>query len=176
MKRNDKIAARTIWSLSIFVFVAVVVLGLLPEFPGKPAWVFKLPAFNALLNSFCTLFLVAAFIAIKCGRIKLHKALNLATFALSTVFLVSYVIFHALVEPTSYPSGEPWRGTYYFILITHILFAAAVMPMVLYALYWALIGEFARHRKLARFTFPMWLYVTTTGVIVYFMISPYYTF
>jgi putative membrane protein len=176
MQRNDKAAAVTIWSLSIFVFIAVVILGMLPAYPETPGFVYKLPALNASLNTCCTILLVVAFIAIRRGNIKLHKALNLATFALSTVFLVSYVIFHALVEPTTYPAGEPWRAAYYVILISHILLAAAVMPMVLYTFYWALAGEFARHRKLAKITLPVWLYVTTTGVIVYLMISPYYAF
>lgn len=176
MPRNDKLAAIVIWSLSIVIFAVVVILGMLPDVPGKPAWVYKLPALNATLNSFCSLFLILAFIAIKRGNVALHKQLMLATFALSTVFLVSYVIFHALVEPTRFPVGEPWRGAYYVILLTHILLAAVVMPMVLYAFYWALVGAFERHRKLVRFTFPMWLYVTVTGVIVYLMISPYYQF
>ena len=176
MKRNDKLAGITIWSLSIFVFVAVVILGMLPEFPGKPGWVYKLPLLNATLNTFCTIFLVASFIAIKNKKVKLHKVLNLTTLALSAVFLVSYVIFHALVEPTKYPAGEAWRGTYYFILFSHILLAAVVMPMVLYTFYWALTGELARHRRLARYTLPIWLYVTSTGVVVYAMISPYYPF
>jgi putative membrane protein len=176
MQRNDKLASIVIWSLSIFVFAAVVVLGMLPDLPDKPAWVYKLPALNATLNSFCTIFLATAWVAIKRGNIALHKNLNLATFALSTVFLLSYVLFHALVAPTSYPAGEPWRDAYYFILISHIFLAAGVMPMVLYSFYWALVGEFARHRRLARFTMPIWLYVTSTGVIVYLMISPYYQY
>lgn len=176
MKPNDKLAAIIIWSLSLFIFAAVVILGMLPDFPGKPAFVYKLPALNAILNTLCTIFLATAWIAIKRGKISLHKQLNLATFVLSSIFLVSYVIFHALVEPTSYPAGEPGRGVYYFILITHIALAAVVMPMVLYTFYWALTGEFVRHRRLARFTMPMWLYVTATGVIVYLMISPYYVF
>lgn len=176
MPRNDKLAALVIWSLSLVIFATVVLLGMIPDFPDKPAWVYKLPALNATLNSFCSLFLILAFVAIKRGNIALHKRLNLATFALSTIFLVSYVTFHALVEPTKYPAGEPWRGAYYFILLTHILLAAIAMPMVLYAFYWALVGEFARHRRLVRFTFPIWLYVTVTGVIVYLMISPYYSF
>lgn len=176
MPRNDKLAALVIWSLSLVIFATVVLLGMIPDFPDKPAWVYKLPALNATLNSFCSLFLILAFVAIKRGNIALHKRLNLATFALSTIFLVSYVTFHALVEPTKYPAGEPWRGAYYFILLTHILLAAIAMPMVLYAFYWALVGEFARHRRLVRFTFPIWLYVTVTGVIVYLMISAYYSF
>lgn len=176
MPRNDKLAALVIWSLSLVIFATVVLLGMIPDFPDKPAWVYKLPALNATLNSFCSLFLILAFVAIKRGNIALHKRFNLATFALSTIFLVSYVTFHALVEPTKYPAGEPWRGAYYFILLTHILLAAIAMPMVLYAFYWALVGEFARHRRLVRFTFPIWLYVTVTGVIVYLMISAYYSF
>lgn len=175
MKRNDKLASIIIWSLSVFVFVAVAILGRV-HFEFSPAWVYKLPALNAVLNTLCTAFLVVAWIAIKARMINLHRSMNVATFALSSVFLVSYVIFHALVEPTSYPVGEPYRGVYYFILITHILLAAVVMPMVLYTFYWALTGTMDRHRAIARFTMPVWLYVTATGVIVYLMIAPYYQF
>lgn len=174
MPINNKMAALVIWSVSALLLVAVGALGRLPEMSSIPDVVYKLPALNAVLNSLCTVLLIASFIAVKTGNLKLHKQLNLTTFALSTCFLVSYVIFHALVEPTPYPEGAPWRGAYYFILLSHILLAAVVMPMVLYTFYWALSGQIERHRPLARYTLPIWLYVTTTGVVVYLMISPYY--
>ena len=175
MSRNDKLASGLIWSVSILVFIAVAALGGV-DVPNRPAFVYKLPLLNAILNSICTILLACSWVAIKRHKVTLHKWMNISTFILSTLFIVSYVIFHALVEPTKYPAGEPWRGAYYFILISHILLAAAVMPMVLYSFYWALVGEFERHRKLSRFTMPIWLYVTSTGVIVYLMISPYYAF
>jgi putative membrane protein len=93
---------------------------------------------------------------------------------LSVVFLVSYVLFHAATEPTKFEGTGAVKGIYYFILITHILLSAAIVPLVLISYVRALTEQFDRHRKIAKITFPLWLYVTSTGVIVYLMIAPYY--
>jgi putative membrane protein len=93
---------------------------------------------------------------------------------LSAAFLVMYVLYHMTSDPTPYGGNGPWRYVYYFILVSHIILSIAVIPMVLFTFVRALSGNFERHRALAKFTFPVWLYVATTGVIVYWMISPYY--
>lgn len=173
---TDRKAIYLIGAVSALVFAAVVVLSLLPKAETIPAWATRLPALNATLNSICTVLLVAAWVAIKRGRADLHKKLNLATFALSAAFLVSYVVFHAFGTETRYPADHPWRPVYLAILISHIILAAGVLPLVLLSFYWALAGRIEKHRRLVKFSFPIWLYVTTTGVIVYLMISPYYPF
>ena len=104
------------------------------------------------------------------------KKLNIAAFALSSIFLVSYIIFHATGIRTSYGGEGIVKYIYYFILITHIILAAIVLPLVLLSLYYGLKMQVERHRKISKWTFPIWLYVTVTGVIVYLMIAPYYTF
>jgi putative membrane protein len=113
---------------------------------------------------------------IKGGNIQAHKFLNITTFILSSLFLVSYIIFHATGIRTIYGGEGTIKYIYYFILITHIILAAVVLPLVLLSFNTGLQMNVARHRKLVRWSFPIWLYVTVTGVIVYIMISPYYTF
>jgi putative membrane protein len=115
-------------------------------------------------------------IAIKNKKISLHKKLNITTFLLSSVFLVLYIIFHAFGVETKFPDDNPLRPFYLVILITHIILAATVLPLVLVSLFLGLTGKIERHKKVSRFTFPIWLYVTVTGVVVYLMISPYYQF
>ena len=106
----------------------------------------------------------------------MHKLLNIITFLLSSLFLISYVIFHATGIKTTYGGEGSIRIFYYFILITHIILAAFVLPLVLFSFYHGLKMHVERHRKLVRWSYPIWLYVTVSGVIVYIMISPYYTF
>ncbi|HMO98286.1 MAG TPA: DUF420 domain-containing protein [Kiritimatiellia bacterium] len=176
MLRKEKYALTVIYVVSALVFAAVVVLSQLPRAEFMPEWVSFLPGFNATINSICTVLLIASWFAIKRGKMVWHKRLNLAAFALSAVFLVSYVVFHAFGVETRYPADHPWRPFYLTILVSHIVLAAVVLPLVLISFYWALIGQFDRHRKLVKYSFPIWLYVTTTGVAVYLMISPYYAF
>lgn len=173
---NEKAILRVIYAVSAVLLAAVVVIYNLPKAAHIPAFVPFLPRLNALLNGACTILLVVSFIAIKSGRVALHKRLNLATFALSTCFLLSYVTFHTFGVETRFPAGHPWRAAYLAILLSHILLAAAVVPLVLVAMYRGLAGHVAQHRALAKWTFPVWLYVTTSGVVVYLMISPYYRF
>ena len=176
MNRTEVKALVAIFLVSLLVFVAVIVLSRLPKAESMPDWVTILPGLNATINTFCTLLLLTSWVAIKRGRVGLHKRLNLTTFGLSAVFLVSYVIFHAFGVETRYPADHPMRPLYLTILITHIMLAAAVLPLVLISFMWALMGQIERHRKIVRYSFPIWLYVTTTGVVVYWMISPYYQF
>lgn len=133
-----------------------------------------LPMVNAFINGTTFFILIAAVIAIKNKQIGLHRALMTSAIALSVAFLVSYVLFHAATEPTPFGGVGATKGIYYFILITHILLSAAVVPLVLVSYVRALTEQFDRHKKIAKITFPIWLYVTSTGVIVYLMIAPYY--
>ena len=173
---NDKFALRLIWIVSIAVLLAVVVIYSLPKADHIPAFVPFLPRLNAVINSTCTVLLLLSLAAIKRGNVTLHKRLNLTTFILSTLFLLSYVTFHTFGVETRYPAGSPWRPLYLAILISHILLAMVVLPLVLITFYRGLAGHVAQHRAIAKWAYPIWLYVTTTGVIVYLMISPYYRF
>lgn len=178
---NDKFSTRLITGVSIFVFAVVVILQskILNIFPDKnaiPSWVFFLPAFNAIVNATSTVLLILSLYLIKRKKISAHKKLNILTFVLSSLFLVSYIIFHATGIKTTYGGEGTIRSVYYFILITHIILAAIVLPLVLFSFRSGLQMQVEKHRKLVRWSYPIWLYVTITGVIVYLMISPYYTF
>ncbi len=178
---NDKLIFRLIAAVSIFVLVVVVILqsNILNIFPDKsaiPSWVFSLPKLNAFINGTCSVLLLISLYFIKNKNIKAHKTLNIITFILSSLFLVSYIIFHATGIKTTYGGQGTLRTVYYFILITHIILAAVVLPLVLFSFQRGLSMQIEKHRKLVRWSFPIWLYVTVTGVIVYLMISPYYTF
>lgn len=134
-----------------------------------------LPPIYASINGLTALLLMVSWWAIKNKRRGLHEGINKICIGLSASFLVMYVLYHMTSEPTSY-GGEGWKRTlYFFILISHIALSVAVVPMVLFTFSRALAGNFERHRQLAKFTFPVWLYVAITGVVVYLMISPYYT-
>jgi putative membrane protein len=113
---------------------------------------------------------------IRARRIDWHKRLNIIAFCLSSLFLVSYVIFHAFGVETRFPIDNPLRPYYLTILISHIILAAVVLPLVLLSFYRGLTGQIEAHKRITRWSMPIWLYVTTTGVVVYLMISPYYPF
>ncbi|HMP99825.1 MAG TPA: DUF420 domain-containing protein [Cyclobacteriaceae bacterium] len=133
-----------------------------------------LPPIYASINGLTAILLVTAVIAIKNRNQKLHEILIKTCLALSISFLVMYVVYHMTSTSTSF-GGEGWiRLVYFFILISHILLSVIIIPFVLFTYVRAISGNFAKHRALARYTFPLWLYVAVTGVIVYLMISPYY--
>lgn len=134
------------------------------------------PQVNAVLNTMTAVALLVGFVFVRRGQIRAHRASMLTAFALSSLFLVLYVIYHAhpLTRETRF-GGVGWvRPVYFFILISHILLATIIVPLVLTALYFALTGQFRRHRAVTRWTFPIWLYVAVTGVVAYLMIAPYY--
>jgi putative membrane protein len=112
--------------------------------------------------------------AIKNKKIALHRRLMTIAIALSVVFLISYILFHAATEPTKFGGEGAVRSIYYFALLTHIVLSAAVVPLVLISYVRALSERFDKHRKIARITLPIWLYVAFTGVLVYLLIAPYY--
>jgi len=134
-----------------------------------------LPPIYATINGITALLLVVAVIAIRNKKKQLHEMLMKVCIILSALFLIMYVAYHMTSESTSYGGEGVIRYVYFFILITHIVLSIAVVPFVLFTFSRALSGNFDRHKALAKFTFPIWLYVAITGVVVYLMISPYYT-
>ncbi len=176
IKNNDKLVFRLVLGISIFVFLTVIILNrqIIPKPDTIPSWTYFLPMLNAFINGTCAILLLVSLNFIRRKNIDAHKKVNIITFCLSSLFLVSYILFHWLAGDTHYPETAPMRGLYFFILITHIILAAAVLPLILLSFYRGLQMQVEKHRKLVRFAFPIWLYVTITGVIVYLMISPYY--
>lgn len=162
---------KVIIALSI-VIPAVVAVLFRVQIPGYDFSF--LPPIYASINGLTAVLLVISYLAIRSGHRTLHKRINLLCVGLSAAFLVMYVLYHMTSEPTPYGGQGAWKAVYYFILITHILLSMAVVPLILFTLSRALAGNFERHRRLAKFTFPVWLYVAVTGVLVYLMISPFY--
>ena len=134
-----------------------------------------LPPIYATINGITALLLIIAVIVIKNGNKRLHELLIKVCMAFSALFLVMYVAYHMTSDSTPYGGEGVMRMVYFFILITHIVLSIVVVPFVLFTFSRALSGNFERHKALAKFTFPIWLYVAVTGVIVYLMISPYYS-
>lgn len=133
-----------------------------------------LPPIYATINGITAVLLVAAVMAIKNGNRKLHERLMTTAICCSVVFLVMYVAYHMTTERTNYGGDGAMKTLYFFILASHILLSIAIIPMVLISYVRALAERFDAHKKIAKITFPLWLYVAVTGVIVYLMISPYY--
>ncbi|MFM7645998.1 MAG: DUF420 domain-containing protein [Sphingomonadales bacterium] len=175
LTKNDKLASRLIWLFSFIVFAAVVILGRvkLDVDLGFDVHVFALA--NSIINSLVALLLVAALWAVKSGRYVAHKNMMMAAMILSILFLVSYIAHHLLAGETSFGGEGLLRTVYYVILFTHIPLAGLILPFILFTAYRALISEWPSHKKLAKITWPIWLYVAITGVVVYWMISPYYS-
>lgn len=174
LKKNDKGAHALIWVVSVVIFVAVLILGRVKLEVNLGFDVHLFALFNAVINSLVTISLIAGMIAIKQKKYALHKKIMLGSIMLSVVFLLSYICHHLLSGSTEYGGEGAIRYIYYIILITHIFLAGIILPFILYTAYRALSGEYSRHKKLARITWPIWLYVSITGVLVYLMISPYY--
>jgi putative membrane protein len=176
-EHQDKLIFRIAIGISIVVLIAVIVLNqqVLPKPEVLPSWTYLLPKLNALINGTCSILLMLSLYFIKQKNVQAHKMTNLTAFALSSVFLVSYVLYHWLATSTEYPKDNPsLRLTYLLILVSHIVLAAVVLPLILMSFYRGLQMQVELHKKIVRFAFPIWLYVTVTGVIVYLMISPYY--
>ena len=174
-KRKSSTALRykkAIIAVSILIPVVVAVLFRI-RLEGVQPLTF-LPPIYAAINGYTALILLIALWAIKQRKITLHEQLMKTAIGLSLAFLVMYVIYHLTSDPTPY-GGEGWMKTlYYFILISHILLSVAIIPLVLISYVRAISQQFTAHRKIARITFPIWLYIAVTGVLIYLMISPYY--
>lgn len=162
--------------LTIVINALVALLFFLPKFEGFDHFDLTfLPMMNAIFNSFTFVFLVGALISIRKKNIKLHRGFIAAAFGSTTLFLVTYVTYHALSESTKYGGTGILKTVYLLILLTHIVLAAAIVPLALVTVARAINGQIEKHRKIARWTMPLWLYVSLTGVVVYLMISPYYS-
>ncbi len=174
LKKNDKQARLFIITVSLVVFAAVVFLSrfTLEVDLGFNVHVFAL--INAVINSAVSVLLVWALIAVKGKNYELHKKLMLGAMVLSILFLVSYICHHLFAGETKFGGSGTIKGVYYFILLTHIPLAGIILPFILFTAYRGLTGEYAYHKKLAKYTWPLWLYVSVTGVLVYLLISPYY--
>ena len=168
---RDRVALPIIGVLSLAVVLVVgfLLLGHTPGQGGR-ADVAVLPALNALLNGASAVLLASGWLAIRRRRIALHRACMLGAFSVSVLFLISYVVYHALAGSRPF-TGQGWiRPVYFAVLLTHIVLAAGMVPFVLTTLYRALASDFPRHARLARRTLPVWLYVSVTGVIVYLIL------
>lgn len=191
-KQNDKTVFKIVLGVSALICVVVVVLNqkLIPVPDTFPAFIYKLPLLNAFLNGSCSVLLIASLWAIKKRNIELHKKLNLTAFLLSSLFLISYVTAHYFIPDTKFGDVDHngildemelaavsgIRPVYLIILLSHILLAVIVLPMILLSFYFALKDDRVKHKKITRFSYPIWLYVTLTGVVVYALISPYYNY
>ncbi|HTD39517.1 MAG TPA: DUF420 domain-containing protein [Mucilaginibacter sp.] len=189
---TDKLIFRFVAAISVFVFLVVLILNrhLIPGPATTPSFIVYLPKLNAILNGTCSVLLLVSLYFIKQKNIAMHKRINIITFCLSSLFLVSYIVFHYLnpetkfgdlngdgiLSPEEIAAVGSLRPIYLVILTSHIILAAAVLPLILLSFYRGLQMQVEKHKKLVRWAFPIWLYVTVTGVIVYFMIAPYYPF
>jgi putative membrane protein len=188
LQKNDKKARVLILVFSFVVFAAVVLLSKvkLDVNLGFDPHIFATA--NAVINFMVTILLIAGFVTVKKGNYRLHKKIMMTAMVLSILFLVSYISHHLFAGETKFgdlnhdgmisdeekAAGGSLRMIYYAILITHIPLAAIILPFILFTAYRAMIAEWPRHKKLARITWPIWLYVAITGVLVYLLISPYY--
>ena len=161
-------------SILIPVVVATLFSVKLKDFGYNVEPLSFLPPIYATINGITASVLVLGVLAIKNGKRKLHERLMTTAIALSVVFLVMYVAYHMTTDSTKFGGEGMIRNVYFFILITHIILSIAVIPLVMITYVRALAEKFDRHKKIAKITFPIWLYVAVTGVVVYLIISPYY--
>ncbi|MFY0602580.1 MAG: DUF420 domain-containing protein [Flavobacteriaceae bacterium] len=169
---KEKQYKRGITVLSILIPVVVAVLFRV-KIPNVEPLTF-LPPIYATINGITAILLIMAVIAIKKGNKKLHEKLNTTAIFCSVLFLVMYVAYHMTSDSTAFGGEGSIKYVYYFILISHILLSIVVIPFVLFTYMRAKLGNFSSHKRIAKYTFPLWLYVAITGVIVYLMIAPYY--
>ena len=161
-----------VWILSVAIPVVVAILFLI-KIPNVNSLTF-LPPIYATINAVTAIVLTLAYLAIKNKNVLIHERLMKIAIGLSVIFLVMYVAYHMTSDPTPYRGTGILRPTYYFILISHILLSIGIIPLVLVTYVRAISNLFKEHKKIARYTFPIWMYIAVTGVIIYLMISPYY--
>ncbi|MFO0321226.1 MAG: DUF420 domain-containing protein [Bacteroidota bacterium] len=191
-KQSDQIIFKIVLAVTFLVCLVVVILNqkIIPAPTVFPEFIYSLPKVNAFINGSCSLLLLISLWAIKKRNFELHKKLNLTAFFLSSLFLISYITAHYFIPDTKFGdlnhnhileadellavSGT--RGIYLAILLSHIFLAVIVLPLILLSFYFALKDDRIKHKKITRFSYPIWLYVTVTGVVVYSLISPYYSY
>lgn len=168
----EKKYSKWILLLSILIPVAVAALFVVKIPNAKP--LYFLPPIYATINGITAILLITAVWSIKNGKVRLHQNLMKTAIGCSVVFLLMYITYHMTTPTTKFGGSDTIKPLYFFILITHILLSIATIPLVLITFVRALAQRFDKHKKIARITFPIWLYVAITGVIVYLMIAPYY--
>jgi putative membrane protein len=190
---TDKFIFRFVAGVTVFVIAVVIILNrhLIPGPAVAPSFTPYLPMLNAVLNGTCSILLLVSLYFIKQGNITVHKRLNILTFCLSSLFLVSYILFHYLMRTDTFYGDANGDGVlsldestavgglrklYLSILVPHIVLAAGVLPLILLSFNYGLQMQVEKHKKLVRWAFPIWLFVTVSGVVVYLMIKPYYHF
>lgn len=188
IQKNDSLAKWLIGLFSVVVFIVVVVLGKVQLQVDLGFDIHIFAFINAIINSIIALLLIAALIAVKNRKYQLHKQLMLFALVLSVIFLLSYIAHHLLAGDTKFGDSNHdglvdelelaavgnTRMLYLILLLTHIFLAAVILPLILFTAYRGLTSEFGMHKRLAKITWPLWLYVAITGPIVYWLISPYY--
>jgi putative membrane protein len=188
LEKSDYKAKAFIWIVSIIVFVAVAGLSRYQLEVNLPFNVHLFATINAVINSIVAVLLIAGLVTVKRKNYLLHKRIMISAILLSTLFLVSYICHHLLAGETKFGDlnhdaalslnekmiAGSTRSLYYILLLTHIPLAAIILPFILFTAYRALTGEYDKHKKLVRITWPIWFFVAVSGVVVYWMISPYY--
>ena len=177
MKKKDSIFVPIIITLSVVVPIAVALLMIFPDFfhiESSNNKFNSLPFFHAVLNGATAVLLFVGYVLIKNKKTNWHKISMISAFVLSAIFLVSYVVSKLFLNhQNSIYEGE-WRMLYLFILITHIILSVPVLPLAMFSIYRGMTGEINRHKKIVKWTFPVWMYVAITGVLVYVFMAPYY--
>ena len=176
MQKRDSVFIPIIISLSVVIPIAVAALMIFSNYLHINSHndFSYLPLFHAILNGFTALLLFTGFILIKNKKSRLHRYCMLTAFVLSSVFLLSYVFSKLVLDHANTRYLGEYVFTYRFILISHILLSVPVLPLALFSIYRGMTGEFIRHKKIVKWTFPIWMYVAITGVLVYLFMSPYY--
>lgn len=188
ISRNDKKAKQLIWVFSVVVFAAVILLGNIKVEANLGFDIHIFATANAFINATIAVLLTAALVAVKSKQYLLHKKLMIAALVLSVLFLVSYIAHHLLAGEAIFGDADHdgvlsaaeqaavgnLRTIYLVILFTHIFLAAVILPFILFTAYRGLTAEFNEHKKLARYTWPLWFYVAITGPVIYWLIAPYY--
>jgi putative membrane protein len=174
LKSNDSFYKPLIITLSIAIPVVVSILMLMPKIDAGFTDAALFPLFHAILNGTTFCVLLIGYYFIKQKNVAYHRASMMVALLLSTTFLVSYVVSHATTPEARYGGEGVMRLIYFFILITHIILATTIVPLALFAIYRGLTGEIEKHKKIVKYTMPIWLYVSSTGVLVYLFMKSYY--
>ena len=177
MKKQDSFFVPLIIALSIIIPIAVALLMLFPDvfhIESESIDFSSLPFFHAILNGSTAVLLFTGFILIKNKKTQSHKVAMLSAFVLSSVFLLSYVTSKLTNAPVPFGGEAMIRYVYFFILVSHIILSIPVLPLALFSIYRGMTGEIEKHKSLVKWTFPIWMYVAITGVMVYVLMSPYY--
>ena len=177
MKKQDSFFVPLIITLSIIIPIVVALLMIFPDvfhIESESIDFSSLPFFHAILNGSTAVLLFTGFILIKNKKTNLHKISMLSAFVLSSVFLLSYVTSKLTNAPVPFGGEGLIRYIYFFILISHIILSVLVLPLALFSIYRGMTGEIEKHKSVVKYTFPVWMYVAITGVLVYILMSPYY--